>query len=119
MRPVTMIPPERRKCPLLGGRSCLQHQCMFWVRYDREQGDAIESCALVLPVYLQSQTIVEQIRTIATLDTARNENRSRQDQALRALLFLVGAINPAAAEAIAQDAGLPSGVDTKRLKAPS
>lgn len=81
---------------------------MLWVHYDRER-DSVESCALVLPVYLQSEAIVEQIRTIATLDAARNEARQRQDQATRALLYLVAAINPAAADAIAR--GLPESDD--------
>jgi hypothetical protein len=89
MQPIQLIPPEQRECPFLR-KPCIRHKCMLWVHYDRER-DAVESCALTLLPYILAQAVVEQIRTVASIDQAREAGTSAQEKLAAALQALARA----------------------------
>lgn len=82
---VTALPI--RHCPLLD-RECMQHKCMLWVRYQKENKEIVETCALVMGAILQEQAVVEQIRTQAAVESFRNAQVDSQAHVVAALTAL-------------------------------
>lgn len=63
---------ELKHCPLLD-RKCLGNECMLWVRFDKDDKTAFETCALIMQNLLTSQTIVEEIRTQGAVQHQTNQ----------------------------------------------
>jgi hypothetical protein len=73
-----------KHCPLLD-RECLQGKCQLWVRFDRENGTAVETCTFVMTPLLHSQQIIETTRVEAAVESLRNKTVDQQDQLLVAV----------------------------------
>jgi hypothetical protein len=73
-----------KHCPFLD-RACLQGECQLWVRFDKDNGTAVETCTFVMTPLLHSQQIIETTRVEAAVESLRNKTVDQQDQLLVAV----------------------------------
>lgn len=78
------------KCPVMGGKSCMQFECVWWMSIkgaDPQTGEPVEewNCAVVYQVVASLETAQQSRQTGAAVESFRNE-MVRQQGALAMLL---------------------------------